>query len=564
MKKSTVMKILSLIVGVVIIASSLVGVFGVNAADPAEGTAEKGIVNEGGSESGSSINEVNMLATKGLMNGDFEQGLKYWTTTHKGTNVYPTEDGSVVKDGENSYFKYNGSAGDSFRGLRSTRIVISKDKLNIGDKVAVMFDYLSDKGSYNFQVKHTQVLCGGNKSESNSFVNACTVFNDATASNSWKTLVTVPSAGSVTTSTTPADAEKGIAQGDYSFFITLAVASNKTCTAGIDNVRLVKVVDGKYYNIEDGSEITKRTEGGGSNPGEGGGENPDPTPSADPAWAGTVTDGMVFENTSEATYTVNSKGPVEANTNLDFHKGLMYWAPTGKFSDTALPELKASAAVSYKKEGTRNYIQFDNVARSGWCGIKSPKLSIPADKLSVGDQFVLLYDLKGDKESPLQFNVELRNTKTGSTGLRSEYQNATELKTVDGWTTFATKPGMFNGVDLSSNNPGLTLGDIVLQIEAKVISNKQSDACLSNFRIAKLKDNAYYDVYTGTKYVVETSGGSTSGGSGNGSGSTTGGSGTGASTGKSNKTGESITLLASLFVLSAAGVFGTAKALKKR
>ena len=536
MKKSTAIKILSLIVGVVIVASSLVGAFSVSAANI--GTESEGVATSQGGEHGVFYTGI---AEDYDTNGTFEKGLQYWTCTKGTPNTYPTAVGAIkTEENGNKYFEFLGTQ-KAYEGIKTGAILLPASKIKKGDKLALMFDYM---GSTVFELKlgardGTDIAKGSGTTELKVTENKHKVLKTPTDKVMWTTAV---STGDFLAGSVQRD------DGKLAYYITVATAGANLKIA-FDNLKIVKVIGDKYYDIETEKEIEIK-------PNEG-----DPLP---PAWAGTVTDGMVFENTSEATYTVNSKGPVEANTNLDFHKGLMYWAATGKFGDTALPELKASAAVSYKKEGTRNYIQFDNVKRDGWCGIKSPMLSIPADKLSAGDQYVLLYDLKGDKESPLQFNIELRNATSDSTNMRSEYQNATELKTVDGWTTFATKPGLFKGVNLSSPVTGLNPGDIVVQVEAKVIQKKQSDACLSNFRIAKLKDNAYYDIYTGTKYVVETSGGSTSGGSGNGSGSTTGGSGTGASTGKSNKTGESITLLASLFVLSAAGVFGTAKALKKR
>ena len=94
-------------IGVIIIAASLTTGLSVFAADPTEaGTEEKGMPNQNGGEN--SVGQA--VKSLYLQNGDFEKGLKYWTTTAQLNGatppLYADETGSIITEGNNKYFTF--------------------------------------------------------------------------------------------------------------------------------------------------------------------------------------------------------------------------------------------------------------------------------------------------------------------------------------------------------------------------------------------------------------------------------------------------------------------------
>lgn len=534
-------KVLTLIVAITVIVASFASALSAlaYASNPPEGTEDKGIVNIQGGEQASSISEQNILITKYQKNGDFEQGLKYWTTTESGSNVYPTKSGAIKTEGENKYFQFNGASGTAFRGLRSVRIGVPKDKLNIGDNVVVLFDYLSD-GTDKLQVKASQVQCAEGGSYTNTMVTSCTVLKPATTKSNWKTLATQMTSGSIVTSNVTAAKEEGIAAGDYAFYITVAVPGGDTCKSGIDNIRLAKFADKKYYDIETGKEITF-----------------EPVSDEEDLSFGTEEEGF------KATGNINIfHKPLNKPLNLDFSNGLRYWAGGDGDGQKA-----ATDYVQIKTDGNNKYLNLKSTAQ--WGGVTSPVFKI--DGVNAGDEVTLVYDRKlgiADQKyqiylSQIMYGGSYTQTVSmdGFNGrVATDINGAKEVKAAgaDGWGTYALPTNCALKVPAGADK-GIYLRISIQAQDKSLPANVDFD----NFRIAKVSsDGVYTDVLTNTVINPKNNGGTT-GGSTTG-GSTTGGSGTGASTGKSNKTGENVTLLVSLFALSAAGVFGTAKALKKR
>ncbi len=565
MKKSTFIKALSLVIGVVIIASSLVGALSALADTDPEwaGTKTDGMVFTNTSNATYTVNNYGPVAA--YTNLDFSKGLMYWCASGDFQATYPELKASNIvtykTDGDRNYVQFDNTAREKYTGIKSPKLYISGDKLKAGDKIALVYDINGDK-STPIQIKFEQRAAASGSSSINKRPNASTQLK---VDGKWTTYATPTIEYKGTTVTqTEVDSKFALNVGDIVFHIQVEVISGEKTDCGISNIRIAKVVGSDYYDVVSGEKMvftttTDDTKDDGKDDGKGD-DAGTTAPAADPEWAGTKADGMVFTNTNNATNAGNSLGPVEANTNLDFSKGLMYWYSSGKAAETALDELKASAFVSYKTAGTKNYIQFDGEMRDSYCGIKTPKLAMSGANLKVGDNIVFIYDITGDEDTQLQFRMDFRNYASGQKSLVSMVADGVKLKSADGWTTFATKPVEYVGINAESANKGLRDGDVVFQIAIAVPSNKEYDGGLTNIRIAKLVDNAYYDLYTGEKYVVEASstGNGTTTGTGNGS------TGTGSSTGTSNKTGESVLLLTSILALSAAGVFGTAKALKKR
>lgn len=565
MKKSTFIKVLSLIVGVVIIASSLVGALSAFADTDPEwaGTKTDGMVFKDTSEATYTVNSYGPVAA--YTNLDFSKGLMYWCASGnfltKQAELKASDIVTYKTDGDRNYVQFDNTAREKYTGIKSPKLYISGDKLKAGDKIALVYDINGDKNT-PIQIKFEQRAAASGSSSINKRPNASTQLK---VDGKWTTYATPTIEYKGTTvAQAEVDSKFALNVGDIVFHIQVEVIAGEKTDCGISNIRIAKVVGSDYYDVVSGEKMvfttsTDDTKDDGKDDGKGD-DTGTTTPAADPEWAGTKTDGMVFTNTNNATNSGNVLGPVEANTNLNFSKGLMYWYSSGKAADSPLAELKASAFVSYKTAGTKNYIQFDGKMRDSYCGIKTPKLAISGTNLKVGDNIVLLYDITGDEDSQLQFRIDFRNYASGQKSLVSLISDSTKLKSADGWTTFATKPVEYVGINPESANKGLRDGDVVFHITAAVPSNKEYDGGLTNLRIAKLVDNAYYDLYTGEKYVVETT--STGNGTTTGNGNTS--TGTGSSTGTSNKTGEDITALACLLLLGAAGAFGTAKALKKR
>lgn len=198
----------------------------------------------------------NIAPTDGQINYDFSKGLKYWASTAKfdkdqasGTvdHLYASETGSIVTEANgNKYFKFDGVKRSSFCGIKTAKLSIPADKINVGDKLVVMFDYMGDK---NVQIKFEQRFCTGGAASSNSMISVCTVVRAATEDNPWTTVATKPQAPVVASTATVA-ANQSVRDGDYVFMITAAVPSNTESTCGLDNIRLVKIDDnGNYHEI---------------------------------------------------------------------------------------------------------------------------------------------------------------------------------------------------------------------------------------------------------------------------------------------------------------------------
>ena len=550
MKKQTILKLLAIMIGVIIIAASLTTGLSVFAADPAEaGTEEKGMPNQTGGESGVGRAVTSLY----LQNGDFEKGLMYWTTTAQLNGatppLYADETGSIITEGNNKYFTFDGESRNSYAGIKTGCFVIPKSEhLAVGDQVAVVYDHLGD--ATNMQVKIDQIkVVSGQAGYANANTNAGYKLKDPTVSSPWATYITyAKNSGSVVlrplaASSVTADDALGIKAGDFMFQITVAVVSNKSCTDSIDNLRVVKVKDGKYYDPVTGEEITF-------------------PPIADEENLAYGSEAEGFKQTA-----VNNLKPLDKALNLDFQQGLRYWA--GKANNTF-----ATENVELKTEGTNKFLKIKGDKQ--WRGFTSHVIKL--SNVQVGDKVTVFYDWKGAATSAqFQFYLEQWDLKSpytsGGSLLSPRLTNgfANQGKKVDlastpaGWTTYVQATNAVLKAPVNGDN------NLYVRLCFEACVAEEIDLYLDNLKIAKVSADGkvYTDVVTNqviydANAPTTTPGGSTTGGSTTGGSTTRPNTGTGTSAGTSTTTGDSILMLAALFFVSGAGVFGTAKALKSR
>ena len=276
------------------------------------------------------------------------------------------------------------------------------------------------------QVKIDQIkVVSGQAGYANANTNAGYKLKDSTVSSPWSTYITYhPNSGSVVlrplvASSVTADDALGIKAGDFMFQITVAVVSNKSCTDSIDNLRVVKVKDGKYYDPVTGEEITF-------------------PPIADEENLAYGTEAEGFKQTA-----VNNLKPLDKALNLDFQAGLRYW---GGKSDKQLPTAYAEIVT----EGTNKFLKVKG-------NLQYRSIATPVIKLSnvqVGDKISLIYDWKGtaaDNQFQIfaeQWDLESPHTAGGSimsprltNGFGNQAKKITLDSTPAGWTTYAQATG---------------------------------------------------------------------------------------------------------------------------
>ena len=217
----------------------------------------------------------------GFANGNFEKGLKYWASTakfnlneHKDnpvTSLKASETGSIKTEANgNKYFQFDGKSRQTYCGIKTAKISIPASKINVGDKIAVMFDWKANADGDDVQVKAEQRYIDGAGASTNTMASKCEVLKKATASDPWNTVATKPQ-GAVGKTIATAAENKSVRDGDYVFMITASIPGGSVSTAAIDNVRLVKVTsDNKYIDLNTGSEVVIPT---GSNGSGNGGSN---------------------------------------------------------------------------------------------------------------------------------------------------------------------------------------------------------------------------------------------------------------------------------------------------
>ncbi len=297
---------------------------------------------------------------------------------------------------------------------------------------------------------------------------------------------------------------------------------------------------------------------------------------ATPNYYGTADKG--FDSGTNANYRLK---PVDGVKNLDFSEGFTYWSGRNGGGNDAF----ASDAFDLVTEGNNKYVK---VKETGWVtSIRSAVFAV--EGINAGDKISILYDVKGADGATFHIKLTQVVLKDGvvydaTTGVTADTGCATGeyimvgsgIKASDfkwnlggeGWTTRA---GYWNNTLVQERPEGadqkLYFQIVITSDAGQAQAGDKLDAAIDNLRLVKIVDGVYYDALTGAEITESTTTGGSTGGSTTG-GSTTGGTtggttGAGSSSGTSKPTGDSVLMLAALFFISGAAVFGTAKALKK-
>lgn len=538
-------KALAILVGMIVIAASLMGAFGVVAEDAAiddsvAGTKEEGITEK--SDAG-----LNSIYVEGLNNGDFEEGFKWWGGKQAGGASTVME---LKKDGENTYVQYKADYEGTWKGIRTPAILIPEDKIAVGDQLVVIYDAIP--GKLGDSTHGTCVLFQLNSKLTNGSIDNNYRLGNGTygylvgAHDGW---------GVYRTQTTNKVIERqpgtdaGFASSGYYAFALQIESQYQGSTLAVDNFRLAKLKDGKYYDLITDKEITL-------------------TYDTTPVLNGTEEEGITIG--TGASYSVSY---IASNMyNGDFESGLLGWASTVNVKDST--DWFPTNIVEIKTESNGNkYIQFDgdNAADSSngdsnYVGIRTDEFSISDDLIDDGDQLALVFKYKDGDGNNLQWVLEQGSVSDGKNRKAQSYKD--DIKQDGDWYVGYAS---LNPVSVRSagTNPGqASSGSYVfyIQLECAGAANAFTEISLDDVQICKLSadGNKFYDVYTGKLLYDITP--ASSGGATGGSTTTGTGNGTGAGTGNgtSATTGDSVLLLVALLFVSGAGVVAAKRFAKAR
>ncbi len=443
---------------------------------PFGGTEEEGIVssNFNGGAMVTVRGDYSLLytniyqATAGLKNADFSQGFKYWSyrgyayskapqytkisqqaTVDKETGILTFGDVSCCDEWVEAHPEDTHLyAGISSTGLTfpdavagSTIFATAEIRRTNGRVTLALQEHVSEAVDSNYRKDSITTVYNGNGGDLNTSDEWITTQTDD---------LTVTNTGS---------------------WFSLYIQRYNGGGTQIRNIKIyMRTSDGTVYDITDG----------------------------EPYWAGTAEDGIRSNISGESS--TENKPAVDGQINYDFSKGLKYWASTAKFDKDqesgTVDHLYASETGSIVTEANGNkYFRFDGKKRSTYSGIKTVKLSISADKISVGDNLVVMFDYMGDTNVQVKFEQRFC---TGGFAYSNSMINACTVvraATEDNpWTTVATKPQ--NPVVASTAtvaaNQSVRDGDYVFMITAAVPENRESTCGLDNIRLVKIDDNGNY------------------------------------------------------------------------
>lgn len=238
---------LAAIVAVSMIFGSTLGVSAAGRFDSEWGTVEEGVVSPDGWQDYAGYYE-NCPGTNGFPNGDFEQGLKYWTTPRGKYKAVDTVD--IIEENGNHFMRF--SCDNAWEGIESLRFVDARVKA--GDNLAIMYKWRSDDP--NFQIVLQQYRMEPPSIGEIKRVSAGKGVNlvEARADGEWNISMTATKSGD--------DPRIGIVQEPQNesktVYLTylLQVASDPTTVADIDDLSLVIYNEnsGKVLDL-DGKEL---------------------------------------------------------------------------------------------------------------------------------------------------------------------------------------------------------------------------------------------------------------------------------------------------------------------
>ena len=537
MKKTTFTKLLALAVAVIVIAASLTAGFGA--------FAETTVNTE-------------------PLNLDFSDGLNHWTGE---TSIYSAENG--VLKASASYAAGSGS----WRWLDTEKF--NMPNAVAGDVVNLSFDVAFEDGltSMEGNANHQPTL---NSTYGYKILDVYFYQYNAEGSQIKEVRKEVFYNNEGTVVLGPVT----IADPAESFLFRLGCGNSSRNTWEITNITVtVTHLDGTVDTYpapagggddNTGSDNTGSDNTGSDNTGS------DNQGAATPNYYGTADKG--FDSGTNANYRLK---PVDGVKNLDFSEGFTYWSGRNGGGNDAF----ASDAFDLVTEGNNKYVK---VKETGWVtSIRSAVFAV--EGINTDDKISILYDVKGADGATFHIKLTQVILKDGvvydaTTGVTADTGCATGehimvgsgIKASDfkwnlggeGWTTRA---GYWNNTLVQARPEGadqkLYFQIVITSDAGQAQAGDKLDAAIDNLRLVKIVDGVYYDALTGAEITEPTATGGSTGGSTTG-GSTTGGTtggttGAGSSSGTSKPTGDSVLMLAALFFISGAAVFGTAKALKK-
>lgn len=532
MKKTTIKKMLALVVGVLIITASLTAGFSVFAA----------------------------TANAGPLNLDFSDGFNHW----KGeTSIYSVENG-VLKTNA-SY-----EAG-SWRWLKTEPFTIPNAVA--GTVVELYLDIAFEDGLPSMNGNENQAGAlesnPANKLVDTFFadpsISDSARYTECTEANGQRNQIFYNEEGTVLVgSQTIADPAQ-----EFDFWVGCGNSAKKTWE--ITNIRLVVThPNGTVEVYPEGAEAP-------TPPAEGGDDVEEPeTPAVTfPAYYGTEENG--FDSTG-CSYPFYLK-PADDLYNLDFTNGFVFWA--GRKNGGT--DVYAGDNMEIVTEANGN--KYVKVPESGY--VTSIRTCLfTAKNVAIGDKLVVIYDVKGEDvdtmrvqvlQEPMKAGIEYDATtgmsttmKADGSGLLNPSPGMTAIMVgtgyshnefdvnlgAEGWTTYIGDTTS-NVVDPANASSTATMDQtIYLQValtcgDAGVEAGDKVDAAIDNIRIAKVVDGVYYNILDNS--VIYDPNATDDPGTGDDD-----------TPGTTPSTGDSVLALAALFFVSGAAVFGTAKAMKKR
>ena len=285
----------------------------------------------------------------------------------------------------------------------------------------------------------------------------------------------------------------------------------------IDNIILAKEVDGVYYDLATGEEITQETIDNMAPPSidsTAGDDNQGGT--TIPSYYGTESNGF----TSAGASWPNKLKPADDIYNLDFSNGFIYWSGRNAGLYPDFTSTYASDSFKLVTEGDNKYITMRD---EGYVDSMRSALFNASNYVAIGDELALVYDAKGADADKIRVTLQqdhLRGSDYVSydptTGLNTTSHNAspgipnvlvnneaelTAISAADGWTTYVTS--FTNAVNdpIPVSTSKVCLPDIFLQIIIQngkgIVAGDQLDAAIDNIRIAKVANGVYTDILTG-------------------------------------------------------------------
>ena len=500
MKRNSLVKLLSVIVGIMVIVASVVCLTTVNAADDF-GTEADGIT---------VANKTAMdswTATEGLKNGDFSEGLKYWGPVdyYSGTTDASAKASDVVEivtSGTESYAKFNGSLDYKNAGIQTTPITVPAAKVEAGDKLAVL--YKGDANpSASSKTKIAVRLYQYNTADGKATIVDCAAGN--------LTVDTIDATWSMLNTTSGIVLANATESENYTFSVSITAIA-KTCIALVDDVQIVKVKDDGFYTL-DGLKLDengKPIEGSGSagdEDNEDGGNNEEETTTPvqvdgteiPAAFTGTEADGITTAGKNALLIGVHAAEWY----NADFSQGLKYWGREDKAIDG---DWTTSQIASVLTEGENKYLHIDfnestytSTSTSKFQGIRTIVFSIDETLVEKGDVLVLMGKYKnGTSLNDFQFKLHTRNSNgetkwTSSTPNTAYCPGVLKAATETEWGIFAQTDGIVVGDKSYSAFSGIKDTDIALCVEI-VANNKYTTGDFDDFKIVKYKDGVYTEL----------------------------------------------------------------------